>query len=147
TYMQATLPATVENRGWELQLTSSNVQGKDFNWTTNLTITLPENELLEFENVEESSYANRYRVGYSLNSSLLYHSLGVDTDTGLYIMDDVNGDERFDYEDRTVIQDMGRQYYGGLNNNIRYKGFSLRSEERRVGKECRSSCSSLDLKE
>src|SRR5690606_24629280 len=125
TSIQANLPATVENRGWELQLASSNIQGKNFNWTTNFTITFPENELLEFESIEESSYANRYRVGHSLNSFLLYHSLGVDPDTGLYVVEDVNGDERFDYEDRTVIQDMGRQYYGGLNNNIRYKGFSL----------------------
>ncbi|WP_338356900.1 SusC/RagA family TonB-linked outer membrane protein [Yeosuana marina] len=125
TSIQANLPATVENRGWELQLTGSNIQGKDFNWNTSLNITFPENELLEFENIEESSYANRYRVGHSLNSILLYHNLGVDTETGIYVMDDVNGDDRFDYEDRTVIQDMGRQYYGGLNNSIRYKGFSL----------------------
>ncbi|WP_407516193.1 SusC/RagA family TonB-linked outer membrane protein [Tamlana fucoidanivorans] len=125
TSIQANLPATVENRGWELQLMSSNIQGTNFNWKTNLTLTFPKNELLEFENLEESSYANRYRVGHSLNSALLYHNLGVDSETGLFVMDDVNEDERFDYKDRTIIQDMGRQYFGGLNNTISYKGFSL----------------------
>jgi TonB-linked SusC/RagA family outer membrane protein len=125
TSIQANLPATVQNRGWEVELATLNVKGKNFRWQTFLNVSLPENKLLSFPDLEQSSYANTFRVGHPLNISLLYDYDGIDPDTGYYKIVDINEDGRYDYEDRSVIRDLGKEYYGGINNTIGYKGFSL----------------------
>ena len=123
--VQANLPATVQNTGWEIELSTLNFRNRDFRWQTSLNLSFPKNKLVSYPNIGESSYVNTYRVGYPLNISLLYQYEGVDAGTGLYKITDVNGDGKFDYEDRTVIQDRGRVLFGGLNNSIGYKNLSL----------------------
>ncbi len=125
TSIQANLPATVENTGWEVQISTFNLQSKDFQWESFFNLTLPKTELVSYPGIEQSSYANMYRVGHPLNISLLYQYDGIDPETGYYSIADVNEDGSFDYEDRVVIQDMGREFYGGISNNISYKAFSL----------------------
>ncbi|WP_428743295.1 SusC/RagA family TonB-linked outer membrane protein [Tenacibaculum sp.] len=123
--IQANLPATVENEGWEVEIFTRQFQTNDFDWNTSFNITFPKNTLVAFPDIEQSSYANTYRVGESLNSALLYHSLGVNPQTGLFEVEDINQDGRYDFNDRQVIKDLGRQYYGGLNNSIMYKNIGL----------------------
>lgn len=125
TTVQANLPATVENTGWEIELSTVNFQSKNLDWQTSLNISIPKNKLISYPDLEQSSYANVYRVGQPLNISLLYEYQGIHPETGFYRIEDVNNDGRFDYEDRTVIQDWGREYFGGFGNNMRYKNFSL----------------------
>ena len=137
--VQANLPATVENKGWEVEVSSLNIKSENFNWQSSFNFTFPKNELISYPNIEESSYANTYRVGHPLNISLLYQYEGIDPETGFYQVADINEDERFDYEDRVVIQDQGRKFYGGFNNNLNYKNFSLQflfdfvKQEGRIG--------------
>ncbi|WP_335965125.1 SusC/RagA family TonB-linked outer membrane protein [Galbibacter sp. PAP.153] len=123
--VQANLPATVQNTGLEIQFTSTNVQNKNFSWKTSLNATFPDNKLLRFDTIEESSYANNYRVGEPLNISLLYAYDGIDPETGFYNVLDANEDGRYDNDDRVVIKNMGRKYYGGVSNQIAYKGLSF----------------------
>ncbi|SFF68833.1 TonB-linked outer membrane protein, SusC/RagA family [Salegentibacter agarivorans] len=123
--IQANLPATVQNTGWEVEFSSLNISTKDFRWQTSFNFTLPETKLVEFPNISQTSYENVYRVGYPLNIALLYNYEGIDPETGLYQVQDINGDGNFSYEDRTVIEELGRQYYGGISNNLSYKNFSL----------------------
>lgn len=123
--VQANLPATVENRGLEIELSTLNIQSKKFNWTTSLNISFPRNELVSFPGIEESSYVNTYRVGEPLNIALLYSYQGVDPTTGEYTFMDVNEDGRYDYEDRQYVWDRGRQFFGGITNQIEYKQFSF----------------------
>lgn len=125
TSVQANLPATVENSGWEVELTSLNIQNNNFRWETSFNISFPKNELISYPNIEQSSYANTYKIGHPLNISLLYEYTGLDPVTEFYTIRDVNEDGRFDYNDRVVIQDRNREFYGGLNNNLVYKNFSL----------------------
>ena len=125
TSVQANLPATVENRGWEIEWTSQNFNGRDFRWQTSFNISLPKNELLSYPDIEQSPYANTYRVGHPLNISLLYNYTGIDPETGFYTVEDSNGDGSYDYQDRNSIQDNNRSFYGGLSNQLTYKGFSL----------------------
>src|SRR5690606_18022251 len=61
--VQANLAATVENSGWEFVLRSSNIIGKDFEWSMGFNMTIPRNKLVAFPNLEESTYAARYHVG------------------------------------------------------------------------------------
>ncbi|SHG74228.1 TonB-linked outer membrane protein, SusC/RagA family [Salegentibacter echinorum] len=125
TSVQANLPATVQNTGWEIEVSSRNISSNDFTWQSSFNFTLPKNKLLSYPDIEQSSYVNTYRVGHPLDISLLYQYEGIDTETGLYKVTDINEDGSFDYEDRVVIQDRTRSFYGGLNNNLNYKNFSL----------------------
>ena len=126
TSIEANLPATVENKGWEIELSTFNFSGPKFSWQTSFNLSLPENKLLEFPNIEETSYQNTYRVGQPLHLAILYRFEGVDPETGLYTVADVNGDGSYNYDDRIVTKKLGRQYFGGLQNQLSYKGFSLR---------------------
>lgn len=123
--VQANLPATVQNMGWEVELSSINIRTKDFRWQTSFNISLPKNKLVRFPNMEQTAYAQQYRVGHPLNISLRYKFDGIDPETEYYQVVDVNGDESYTYEDRMVIKNMGRKYYGGVSNNFTYKGWRL----------------------
>ncbi|PKD17654.1 SusC/RagA family TonB-linked outer membrane protein [Salegentibacter salinarum] len=123
--VQANLPATVENSGWEVEISSLNFNSDNFHWQTSLNFSIPKNRLVSYPGIEQSSYANTYRIGHPVNISLLYRYEGIDPETGLYQIADINGDGSFDYEDRVVIQDLTREYYGGINNNLSFKNFSL----------------------
>ncbi|MCM4167365.1 TonB-dependent receptor P3 [Arenibacter antarcticus] len=125
TSVQANLPATVENRGWELELATSNIRSTDFHWQTFFNISIPRNTLLRFPGLDQTAYANVFREGYPINIRLLYQYTGTDPDTGLFQVMDVNGDGTFDYQDRTVIKEMGRKYFGGISNNVSYMGIGL----------------------
>src|SRR5690606_10523724 len=114
--VQANLPATVQNSGWEVELSTLNITSENFKWQTSFNITFPKNELLNYPNIDQSSYANVYRVGRPLNIDLLYQYEGIDPDTGLYSIADLNDDGRFDYDDRIIIKDQGRKFFGGINN-------------------------------
>lgn len=123
--VQANLGATVENRGWEIELLSENIRKENFQWRTAVNISFPKNELVSYPNIEQSPYKNEYRVGSPLNIALFYRYQGIDPQTGLYTVADINGDENYDYQDRVVVQDLTREYFGGINNTLRYKGFTL----------------------
>tara|TARA_R110000823_G_scaffold165245_2_gene297545 strand:+ start:173 stop:766 length:594 start_codon:yes stop_codon:yes gene_type:complete len=60
-----------------------------------------------------------------LNIALLYQYDGIDTETGFQRVLDVNQDGRYDYDDRIIVTNLGREYYGGINNEITIKNFSL----------------------
>jgi TonB-linked SusC/RagA family outer membrane protein len=124
--LQANLDATVQNRGLELTLHTVNIQAKDFTWSTNINLTLAKNTLLEFPDLKSSTYANQFVIGQPLNIHKVYHFTGIDTQTGLYTFEDVNGDGLLiGTEDKTTIKDFNPKYYGGLQNSFKYKNWQL----------------------
>ncbi|MCM4161590.1 SusC/RagA family TonB-linked outer membrane protein [Antarcticibacterium flavum] len=123
--VQANLPATVQNTGWEVELASVNVKSRNWRWQTFLNVSFPKNMLISYPGIEQSSYSNIYRVGHPLNIELLYEYEGLDPETNYYRIADVNEDGRLDYEDRVIIKDIGKEFFGGLTNNLTYKNFSL----------------------
>ena len=125
TSVQANLPATVENRGWEIEWNTRNIASKNFNWQTSFNISFPENKLIAFPDLENSSYKNTYQIGKPLRIRWLYKYDGIDPDTGYYTIADVNEDGRYDYNDRIETRSLVREYYGGINNSISYQNFSL----------------------
>ena len=60
--VQANLPATVENTGWEIEATSENFRNDNFQWQTSFNISFPRNELVNYPNLEQSSFANIYKA-------------------------------------------------------------------------------------
>jgi len=126
TSIQANLNATVENTGWEFGLQTTNVKATDFKWTTSANLTLARNTLVAFPNLAGSTYANRYRIGQPLNIALVYHYTGIDPQTGLYTFEDVDGDGQITApNDKQTVVDLNPEFYGGLQNTISYKGWTL----------------------
>ncbi|PTS93139.1 SusC/RagA family TonB-linked outer membrane protein, partial [Pedobacter sp. HMWF019] len=125
TSIQANLPAVIQNRGTEFELTTHNISGKDFSWTTSANLSVPRNKLLSYPNLANSSYATTYVEGMPLSISFLFHYTGVDPTTKQYTFEDVNKDGQVTYgSDRKPVF-VGQKYFGGLNNSITYKGFQL----------------------
>src|SRR5690606_14196034 len=50
---------------------------------------------------------------------------GIDPETGNYKVVDANLDGRFNFHDRISIINMGKEYYGGITNNLLYKDLKL----------------------
>ncbi|RRJ90757.1 SusC/RagA family TonB-linked outer membrane protein [Flavobacterium macacae] len=124
--LQANLDATVENSGLEMTLRTTNIKGRDFNWTTSFNISFLKNRLVSFPGLESSPYANQYVIGQSVNIRKLFQSTGVDPQTGLYGFTDFNGDGVISApDDRQVTRDLSPEYFGGLQNSFSYKGLAI----------------------
>ncbi|MCK0160490.1 SusC/RagA family TonB-linked outer membrane protein [Allomuricauda sp. F6463D] len=124
--VNANLGATVENRGWELELLAHLIRKEKFSWTMGLNMTFPKNELLEFPNLEGSTYVNQYVVGKPLNIAKVYQWNGVDSQTGLYTFEDFNGDGAIaSPDDRQLVKELDPSYYGGLTSNLGIGKFTM----------------------
>jgi len=116
----------VENKGLEITLSTQNMVKTNFRWSTDINLTIPKNKLKKYPNLANSSYANSYIVGESLNSIIVGQYLGVDPNTGLYTVKDVNGDGLVSSaNDWALMGNTDPKYFGGVNNTFSYKGISL----------------------
>jgi len=125
TSMQQNFPATVQNTGLEMDIKVDVIRKKKFNWNVSTNISFPNSKLLEFPNIETSSYANTYEVGKSLNIRKVYEYIGINKVTGIYEFRDFNGDGKININDRRATVDYGIQFFGGLGNSFQYKKVSL----------------------
>jgi hypothetical protein len=98
-----------------------NIGGTKFQWTSDLNVTLPRNKLLSYPGLEQSTDADRYEVGQPLSIQKLYQYIAVNPTTGLYEFTDVDGNGKFDQQDRVVVINTGRYMYGGLTNTLRFR--------------------------
>ena len=120
--IQANLPATVENKGLELELHTNPVRTNRFNWNSDFNISFPRNKLVSFPGLEGSTYANQYVIGYPTSIAKVYNYEGIDPETGLYVFTDYNGDGNITSpDDNRVIKRIGARYYGGWSNQLTYK--------------------------
>lgn len=119
------LPAEVQNKGWEFLLRTINLQSKNFTWMTSFNISLNRNKLLSFPNLELTNYANNYKVGEPLSIQKVYHFTGVDPQTGLYIVEDIDKNGSITDDDRSVTLDLTPSFTGGFQNTIEFKSWQL----------------------
>jgi TonB-linked SusC/RagA family outer membrane protein len=125
--------AVVENKGWEFELNTRNLNPKSkWQWSTSFNISTLKNKLLEFPNLANSSFANRLKIGLPINNprtplnaewSQVY--LGVNDTTGLPIFKDLDGNGIINNNDRTYIGSTMPRLFGGLGNKVSFKGFEL----------------------
>jgi TonB-dependent starch-binding outer membrane protein SusC len=126
TTLNANLDATVENKGIEVTLRTVNFSGKDFKWTTNFNISAARNKLVEFPGLAGSTFANTYVVGQPTSIIKVYEFTGVNPQTGLYEVADLNGDGIFNAAgDRQKVMDLTPKYFGGFQNQFQYKNWQL----------------------
>lgn len=122
----ANLNATVQNTGFEVELNSKPILYQNFNWQTSFNISFPKNKLLSFPGLDGSPYASQYSIGSSTQIVKLYQLEGINPQTGLYQFTDFNGDGKISTpEDRQVIEDLQIDFFGGINNTVRYKNWDL----------------------
>ncbi len=125
-------PATLQNTGWEMALNTKNIETKDFTFSTALNITIPRNKLVEFPGLATSSYATSFIIGEPINLIRTYQYVGVNSQTGLYEVEDKDGKPtsnpiHFESPDgaRFRIIDPNPKFYGGLTGTLTYKGWIL----------------------
>lgn len=110
-------PALVENKGWEIMLNAYLIKNHDFSWNLSGNITFPRNKLIEFPNLETSSYRSNLKIGESVNSYTGSKFLRLDPATGVYIFE-----QPIIYEFRGSLDP---KWYGGLQNNLHFGNWKL----------------------
>ncbi len=142
----------LQNDGIEFEITSNNIRNKNFKWTTSANIAKVKNKLLQLGNESQlvnvgerlDGYLNK--VGgpliqyYGLKNDGVWLSQaevnaaiakgqtstlsGYFTPGGLKFQD-INGDNKIDLNDRTVIGNPYPDFTYGVTNNLAYKGFDV----------------------
>jgi TonB-linked SusC/RagA family outer membrane protein len=119
-------PATIQNKNWEGSLKYTTIKNKDIKWSINFNLTIPQNKLIDFPNLSTSSYSNSLVIGESITSKKALRFLGVDPTTGSYMFasktDPFNPKFPDDYSE---LKNIDPKYYGGLQNNLTFKGFEI----------------------
>lgn len=117
--------AVVENQGWEFSISSQNIKTKDFSWHTSFNISFAKNRLLSYPGLEEGTESSFYVIGKPINIVKLYKYEGLDPETGNFTFKDYNEDGKITSEDQQQIVSLAPKFFGGLQNTITYKDFSL----------------------
>lgn len=143
---------SLQNKGFELELNTSNIRTKNFTWTTAANLSHNKNKILELGteayllNQGERSEVYRNQVGKPLVEYLGFKSDGVwlsqadivaaqrkgltstlssvFTPGGLKLVD-TNGDNIIDNNDRVVLGHPNPDFIWGITNNLSYKGFQF----------------------
>jgi TonB-dependent starch-binding outer membrane protein SusC len=126
--IESNFPATVQNSGWEFTLNTINVKGQKFSWKTTLTLTIPQNKLISFPGIANTSYADIYTVGQPLNIFKGFAFAGVDAQTGVDQFFDSKGKMTTspNYPDDFIYtKKTGVNFYGGFENSFQFKNWKL----------------------
>ncbi|WP_161594417.1 SusC/RagA family TonB-linked outer membrane protein [Flagellimonas alvinocaridis] len=125
TGIRRNLPATVQNTGLELEFQTLNIKKNGFTWVTSANLTIPRNKLVDFPDIENSTYRNQYVVGEPLSILKRYKLLGVNSETGIYEFEDMDGDGIITANDRLLVKNVGQKMFGGINNSISINRFQI----------------------
>jgi TonB-linked SusC/RagA family outer membrane protein len=124
TSLQDNISALISNTGWEFQLDTKNLSKKQFIWSSSLNLTIPKNELISYPGLAISGNANSLVIGQPLSIKKLYNTY-VDSQSGLYAIEDYDKNGIIDSKDQYKIEFLGRKFYGGIGNSLSYKGITL----------------------
>ena len=127
------LDATVQNKGFEFAINSTNLKSKDFTWKTNFNVSFNRNKLLAFPNLANSSYASVYQIGQPTSIIYGYRYKDVNPQTGFFEFYAKDGavTSHPSYGpastggDQVPIGNLDVKYAGGLGNTFTYKQISL----------------------
>jgi len=139
----------LENKGFELELTTKNIQKKDFTWTTSANISQNRNKILELGteafllNQGERTEVYRNKVGDPLVTFYGFKTDGVwlsqdqitksgltSTLTAMFVpgglkVVDMNKDGKLDNNDRTDLGNPYPDFNWGITNTFKYKGIDF----------------------
>ncbi|MDR0845457.1 MAG: TonB-dependent receptor [Tannerella sp.] len=134
----------VNNRGFELNLRSVNIEQRDLNWTTNFTFWLNRNKLvhlygddLDGDGKEDDDIGSSLFIGKSLGAIYGYKQIGIvqEDDTeyiaatgatpGFPKYADLDGVAGISAADRTILGYNKENFRLNMGNILRYKGLEL----------------------
>ena len=138
----------VRNSGVELDLTSVNIDKKDFTWTSKLTLSHNKNKVVDMggqKTMNTSSWGQQYRteVGKPLSQFIAYKTIGLLTadcfdatgnatvpilagqEEGNYRYQDTNKDGKITPDDMVVCGSSHPDFVYGFTNKFNYKNFEL----------------------
>jgi TonB-linked SusC/RagA family outer membrane protein len=126
-------PAVLQNNGWEFSASSTNIQTKNFTWTSTFNIGLNRNKLVAFDGLDQSPYASMYTVGQSTSLIVGYQFAGLNPATGLYEFYTSKGTKVTNPNsqmlakggDRQALFNVDPKFSGGMGHTLTYKGLSL----------------------
>lgn len=135
----------VENRGWELALSTTNIKTKDWTWTTTLNLSQNRSKVLKY-NVRDNDYTPSLE-GYPVNALFVIPTAGVD-ENGLMTFRGADGEVK-NYQEHfklskgafgdvignitpaefrslfRYVGDRDPKLTGGLSSTLRYKSVDL----------------------
>ncbi|RAJ81985.1 TonB-linked SusC/RagA family outer membrane protein [Chitinophaga dinghuensis] len=121
-------PGLIQNTSLEVSITSVNVKQKNWTWNSSLNFTFPDNKLVRFDNIQNSTYANKYQVGSPITVAKVFRFADVNKETGIsefYAKDGTLTSSPKTNVDDTKFINIAPTFYGGINNSVTYKNFSL----------------------
>ncbi len=118
---------SMENSGFEFSISSLNVSTTDFSWSTNFNISTNKNEITDLGGQNAIVGVNAFLEGQASGVFYTRRYVGVDPGNGRALYDNGSGGTTTDWESapRMVIGDPNPDFFGGLSNNLAYKGFEL----------------------
>ena len=124
----------IQNKGIEFSLNTSNINNKNFKWTTSFNISRNSNKVLKIDGQQDTlsfndgRYMNALMVGQPIGVHYGPRFAGVDVQNGdgLYFKQDGKSTTN-NYNDagNFVVGDPNPKWFGGLGNNFSYKGIEL----------------------
>ncbi|MDR6782342.1 SusC/RagA family TonB-linked outer membrane protein [Pedobacter africanus] len=125
TSITANRNATVQNTGLEFTSDFKILNKNDLQWNLGVNVTIPRNKLIAYPGIESSADAYTYIVGQPLSIERIYNVRGIDPQTGLYDIEDLDGNGILNDLDRYKQKFTGQYFYGGVSNSIRIKQFDF----------------------
>lgn len=134
----------IENKGWELELTTQNLTGK-LKWTTSFNLAFNKNKVFSLGSDNSTVYTGfnnttqLLKVGEPLKAYYLYDAVGVyqtsedlkkypvmsSSKVGDVRYRDVDGNGVIDSKDQTIVGKPTPDYTYGITNSFKYKNFDF----------------------
>ncbi len=119
------LPAVVRNSGFEFLIDLLPIKSNDFKWQSSVNLSIPKNILVDYPNIQGSSYANTYVVGQPLSISKRFQWIGINPQTGQHTFTDFNNSGTITADDRQVAVNVSQQYFGGFLNKLSFRQWQV----------------------
>ncbi|WP_121352498.1 SusC/RagA family TonB-linked outer membrane protein [Flavisolibacter nicotianae] len=124
----------IQNKGIEIALNSTNINGRDFRWTTSFNFTYNQNKVLKIDGEQDTlsfndgRYMNALIVGQPIGVFYGPRYAGVDPQNGdalYYEQDGKTTTNDYNAAGSFVVGNPNPKYFGGINNSFSYKGIEL----------------------
>jgi TonB-linked SusC/RagA family outer membrane protein len=126
-----------ENQGVEVMVNTNNISNKTFTWTTNFNFAIIKTKIVDLYGDGRDDLSNKWFLGQNIYVNYDYKFTGIwqlpdstlakqyGASPGYARYEDLNGNGKYDPEDRQLIGSPEPNFTWGLTNNFKYKDFTL----------------------